>query len=180
VGAEDGYVIGVTTGQAMNATVATGGGLRTGDDATNRQSKTVVSFDTSSLPDNAVILSATLKIKRGVIAGTNPFTILGTCYVDIKGGTGFSGSPALELTDFEAPADAVQVATMSNAASNGAWSTGSLNASGLSVINKTGKTQLRVYFSTATNGNSATDYLGWYSGENSTAAYRPVLEITYQ
>lgn len=154
--------------------------MRVGDDNTDRQYKSVVSFDTSSIPDGATIVSATLKLRRGAVSGTNPFTSHGTCYVDIKGGAGFNGSTALQTQDFQAPADAAQVAVMSNPAANGDLSTGSLNASGLGFINKTGKTQLRVYFSLDDNDDSGNDYIGFYSGNDSAAANRPVLEVTYQ
>jgi hypothetical protein len=140
----------------------------------------VVSFDTSSLPDGATIVSATLRLRRGAGSGTNPFGTHGACYADIKGGTGFSGSVALQTGDFQAAADATQVATMSNPAADGDWSTGVLNATGRGFVNKTGKTQLRVYFVIDDNDDAGNDYIGYYSGNDSTAANRPVLEITYQ
>ena len=95
-------------------------------------------------------------------------------------GSGFSGSTTLQNGDFQAAATAVQAATLSNAASNGTWSTGSLNAAGIAAVNKTGTTQLRVYFSLDDNDDTGNDYLGYYSGENGTAANRPQLVVTYQ
>ncbi|MCI0539466.1 MAG: hypothetical protein L0Z50_30010, partial [Verrucomicrobiales bacterium] len=153
IGADDGYVRESNetsnVGDFFSATLSNTSALRAGDDggAGNVQVKAVVSFDTSSIPDGATIVSVTLKLRRGTVSGTNPFTTHGACYVDIKGGTGFGGSAALAASDFEAAADAVQVATLSNAANNGDLSTGSLNSTGLLFINKTGKTQFRVYFS---------------------------------
>jgi hypothetical protein len=47
-------------------------------------------------------------------------------------------------------------------------------------VNKTGYTQLRIRFTTDDDNDSADDYLGFYSGENPTAANRPILEVTYQ
>jgi hypothetical protein len=154
--------------------------LRTGDDNTDRQFKTVLSFDTSSLPDGATIVSATIRMKRGSLTGNNPFTTHGSCLVDIKGGTGFNGSVALQTSDFQAAADATQVATMSNAANNGDVSSGTVNATGRGFINKTGKTQFRVYFSSDDNDNAANDYIGWSSGNDATASNRPTLEVIYQ
>lgn len=184
IAAEDGRVLesseGSNTGGSVDATGSSSSTMRVGDDNTDRQYKSVVSFDTSSIPDGATIVSATLKLRRGAVSGTNPFTSHGTCYVDIKGGAGFNGSTALQTQDFQAPADAAQVAVMSNPAANGDLSTGSLNASGLGFINKTGKTQLRVYFSLDDNDDSGNDYIGFYSGNDSAAANRPVLEVTYQ
>ncbi len=51
-------------------------------------------FDTTGLPDNAVIQSVTLEIKQsGSPVGSNPFNILGALLVDIRKGT--FGAPAL-------------------------------------------------------------------------------------
>jgi hypothetical protein len=69
---------------------------------------------------------------------------------------------------------------LSNAASNDTWSTGNLNAAGLAAVNKTGTTQLRVSFNLDDNDDTGNDYLGYYSGENNTAANRPQLVVTYQ
>ncbi len=135
----DGYVTAASSANTAGGTVTAAGTLRTGDSGgsgtgRNRQYKAVVSFDTSSLPADANLQSATLKLKRAGLTGANPFTTLGTCYADLRGGPGFNGSPALESADFEAAADATRVATMSNAASNGAVSTGVLNATGLGLL----------------------------------------------
>jgi DNA-binding beta-propeller fold protein YncE/fibronectin type 3 domain-containing protein len=184
VGAEDGYARESTetsnTGGTTNASLTSTSALRAGDDASDRQYKGFLSFDTASIPDGATILYARLRLKRGTVSGTNPFTTHGTCYVDIKGGTGFGGAVALATGDFQAAADATRVATLSNATANGNWSIGVLNSSGRSLINKTGKTQFRVYFALGDNDDAGTDYIGFYSGENGTAGNRPVLEITYQ
>jgi hypothetical protein len=139
----------------------------------------VVSFDTSPIPDGATILSATLRLRRGTLSGTSPFTTHGTCRADVQTG-GLSGSTALQTGDFQATATAVQAASLSNAASNGSWSEGSLNAAGLAAISKTGTTQLRVYFNLDDNDDGGNDYIGYYSGDNSTAANRPQLVVTYQ
>ncbi len=184
IGAEDGYLTESTETSNVGGTATAGdasnAALRTGDTGSGQQYKLIVSFNTASIPDGAVITSATLKLKRGKLTGTNPFTILGACNVDINGGSGFGGSTALAAADFQAAADATAVATMSNAANNGDISTGSLNATGRGFINKTGTTQLRVSFATDDNNNASADHIGWYGGDDATAANRPVLEVTYQ
>ena len=93
---------------------------------------------------------------------------------------GFSGSTALQTGDFQAIATVAQAASLSNAANNGDWSQGSLNASGLAAISKTGTTQLRIYFNLDDNDDTGNDYIGYYSGDNTTAANRPQLVVTYQ
>src|SRR6185436_11703477 len=155
-------------GGSIDSTAGTTSALRIGDDNQDKQYKSVVSFDTSSIPDGATILSVTLRLRRGTLSGTSPFTTHGTCCVDVQPGTGFSASTAL------------QAASLGNAASNGSWSEGSLSAAGLAALNKTGTTQLRVYFNLDDNDDTGTDYMGYYSGDNSTAANRPQLVVTYQ
>ena len=169
------------TGASLNATDATPSALRAGDvGGTEKQNKTFVSFDTSSIPDGAMIVAATVRLRRGAVSGTNPFLTHGTCWMDIKGGSGFSGSTALLASDFEAPADAMQVGSLSNAANDGDWSSGSINAGSLQFVNKSGKTQVRIYFALHDNGDGKADYIGWYSGENGTPGNRPVLEVLYR
>lgn len=179
VAAHDGWVL--ESGENTNAGGSTDStALRAGDNNQDRQYRTLVSFDTSSIPDGATIVSATLKLRRSGVTGTNPFGTHGTCHVDIKGGTGFGGATALATGDFQAAADATQVAALSNAANNNDWSTGALNGTGLAAINKTGHTQFRVAFATDDNDDNGNDYITWYPGDNATSANRPVLEIVYQ
>jgi len=183
-GTQDGWVLesGETTsaGGSLSATSSTSSALRVGDNNQDRQYRTVVSFNTSSIPDGATIVSVTLRLLRGSLTGTNPFTTHGTCWVDVQNGSGFSGSTTLQNGDFQAAATAVHAATLSNAASNGIWSTASLNAAGLAAVNKSGTTQLRISFNLDDNDDTGNDYLGYYSGENSTAANRPQLVVTWQ
>jgi len=163
--------------------VATGGdsgtaALRAGDDNRDRQSKGIVSFDTSSLPDGATITAVTLRLRRGTVNGTNPFTTHGVCWVDVHGG-GLSGSTALETSDFEAAATVARSATLSNAAANGDWSEASLDPVGLAAIDKAGTTQLRFYFDLDDNDDRGNDYIGYYSAENADPANHPQLVVTY-
>ena len=99
IAAQDGWVLesGETTnvGGSINATATTTSALRAGDNNQDRQYKSVVSFDTSSIPDGATIVSVTLRLLRGTASGTNPFTTHGTCWVDVQSGSGFSGSTTL-------------------------------------------------------------------------------------
>jgi hypothetical protein len=120
-------------------------------------------------------------VQRGTLVGAN-FCTSPTCSLlaDIRTG-GFNGNNALETADFQAPATATGVATLSNAASNGAWSEGVVNVNGLAAINRTGRTQFRLYFSLDDNGRGlGGDYLGYYAGEYATAASRPQLVVTYR
>lgn len=185
IAVEDGYLIESTetsnVGGSINSTGSAGGALRAGDNGGDKQFKGVVSFDTSSIPNGATIVSATLRLRRGSLAGSNPFTSgFGQARVDIKGGMGFNGSTTLEAADFQATADAVDVAQLSNAPNNNDWSEGTLNSTGESFIDTTGKTQFRFYFDLDDNDNASGDNIGWYSGDNATAANRPELVVEYQ
>lgn len=183
LGAEDGRTWESTetsnVGGGTTASDTSTSAVRVGDLTTDRSYRSILSFDTSSIPDTATITSATVQLVRGTISGTNPFTILGTCQVDIR--NGFFGTAAtLANADFEAAATATAVASLSNPTANGSASTGALNAAGLLAINKTGKTQLKLYFTVDDNDNNAYDYIGFYGGEAATAANRPTLTVTYQ
>ena len=183
IGSEDGWVResseNSNVGGKSNNTGAGSSALRPGDHKKDRQYKAIVSFDTSAIPAGATILSANLRLQRGNLKGTNPFTTHGTCWVDIQSG-GFGGSTTLANGDFEAVATASQVAALSNAASNGDWSEGNLNAAGLAAVNTTGTTQLRIYFDLDDNDDSGDDYIGYYSGDNGTSSRHPQLVVTYQ
>jgi hypothetical protein len=184
VAAQDGWILesneNSNAGGSSDSTAATTSALRVGDNQQDRQYKTVVSFDTSSIPDTATILSATVRLRRGSLTGTSPFTTHGTCQVDIQGSTGFGGSTALAIGDFQAAATATGVASLSNALANNDWSEGNLNASGLAAVSKTGTTQLRAYFSLDDDDDKANDFMGYYSGNDANAANHPQLVITYQ
>ncbi len=183
VAAQDGrlWEVGETTnvGGGGNSTDNTTAALRVGDTNVDEQYKSLVSFDTSSIPDTATITAATLRLVRGTISGTSPFSTHGSCQADIVTG-GFGGSTAFAFADWQAAATAANVATLSNPAANGSASTGNLNASGLSAINKTGTTQLRFTFTLDDNDDAGYDYIGFYAGENATTANKPQLTITYQ
>jgi titin len=184
LGGEDGFILEASetanTGSTAYASDSNGSAVRSGDNYQDRQYRSIVSFDTSSLPDGATIVSAKLRLRRGALAGTNPFETHGICWVDIKGGSGFNGSSALSKEDFEAPADAARVGTLSNAPTTDAWSEAVIGSAGLPFVNRTGRTQFRFYFDLDDNDDSGTDYIGWYSGENSTADNRPQLVIEYR
>jgi carboxypeptidase T len=183
IAAHDGWVLESNetsnSGGSIDATATTTSALRVGDNNQDRQYRAVVSFDTSSIPDGATILSATLRLRRGTVSGTNPFTTHGTCWADVQTG-GFSGSTTLQTGDFQAAATAVQATSLTNATANGSWSEGSLNAPGLAAIDKAGTTQMRVYFNLDDNDDGGNDYIGYYSGNSSTSANRPQLVVTYQ
>ena len=182
IGIQDGWMLESTetsdVGGSQNSSGTGGSALRAGDDNNDRQYKAVLSFDTSSIPDGATITGVTLELTRGGGAGTNPFTTHGALNVDVRSG-GFNDSVVLETGDFQAAATAVGVATLSTVTSNGQVSSGSFGAAGLAAVNKAGTTQVRLYFTLDDNDDRRNDYVGFYSGSNSTGSNRPRLVVTY-
>ncbi|MDX1998303.1 MAG: sialidase family protein [Thermoanaerobaculia bacterium] len=182
VAVEDGRIIesGETTnaGGTVNTNGATTSALRVGDTNQDRQQKGFVSFDTSAIPDLANVQTVTLRLRRGTLVGTNPFTTHGSMTADVS--PAFGGTTALVAGDFSAAATATAVCTLSNAAANLDWSECTFNAAGLAAINKTGTTQVRVQFSLDDNDDLGNDYMGYYAGDDATAANRPQLVVTYQ
>ena len=176
IAADDGWVRESSPGSGVGGGHNASRALLVGDDSLNRQFKSILSFDTSSIPPDAIITSATLQLKRRLLVGANPYTTHGACYVDIAGGT-FS-TQALMNSDFQATAAAERVAVMSDPETNGGVATGGFNGNGLDAVNKGGITQLRVYFSLPHDSNSTSDYIGFYSGE-SQHANKPKLVLRY-
>jgi hypothetical protein len=163
----------------VSSTSISSSGLRIGDTGAKKQRKTIVSFDTSPLPDNAVVTAATLKLKCGAIAN-NP-SVLGTITVDIKNTkTGFNGNLSLENADFQAAASKSDVGSFNYPSGTNVWITASLDTNGISRIAKTNHTQFRIRFTKDDDNDTVDDYLGFYPGDNSIATNRPVLVVTYQ
>ena len=147
-----------------------------GDNAANRQYRAILHFDTSGLPDNAVITSVTLNIKKQGQVGTNPFTTHGPLLVDIR--KNFFGTLAgLQLADFQAKAGSAAAAAF-GATPVAGWYSAVLKSSGFPFINLAGTTQFRLRFTLDDNNNHRADYVAFYSG-NAAAANRPQLIIQY-
>jgi hypothetical protein len=177
-GAQDGWVLesgeNSNQGGAINAAAAT---FLLGDHASNRQYRTILHFNTSSLPDNAVITKVVLRIKRQSLVGTNPFSTHGKIAVDIRKGA-FSNLGALQATDFQAAASKPGVGLIANNPQAGGWYVSNLKPVAYPIINRTGITQLRLRFQTDDDNDAVADISKFHSG-NSTAANRPVLVIEY-
>ena len=74
-----------------------------GDSDQNRQYRSILSFDTSSLPDNAVIYYANIRIKKQALTGVDPDATDNGFVVDIRKPF-FGTSIRLEALDFQAAA----------------------------------------------------------------------------
>jgi hypothetical protein len=177
VPAEDGWLLESSEasglGGAMNATATT---FRLGDDAQDRQYRSILSFNTGSLPDNAVVTKVVLRIKYHSTVGANPYATHGNLRVDIRTGS-FYGNPLLQLADFRASANLSAVGRIPNDPVNG-WYRRIWTSGILSSINKVGLTQLRLRFARDDNDDLGADHLNFYSG-NAVSSNRPQLIIEY-
>jgi hypothetical protein len=82
----------------------------------------------------------------------------------------------LEISDFSASADVTAAADL---AKSGEWYIDDLAFEALPFVNPLGKTQFRLGFARATDGNASTDYLGFYSGDSETER-QPFIRLRYQ
>ena len=152
--------------------------ISVGDDPGNRQYRSILSFHTQSIPDNAVITAAQLMIRyQGTTVGTDPVPTFGNLLVDIHSGY-FGNSIGLELADFSAPASPSTYQEHLSPMPYNWYGTNLSTASNLELINKFGWTQFRLRFALPSNKNNISDYDKFYSGEGPTGS-QPQLIVTY-
>ena len=175
-GAQDGWVLesseNSNAGGTMNATAST---FNLGDDAANKQYRAILNFNTTSLPETAVIIQATLKIKEQGLVGTNPFTTHGALRVFIRKPS--FGSLALQITDFQAAPGSPLAGSFGATPASG-WYSALFNGAGSIGINRIGTTQFRLRFTLDDNNDYGADYMKFFSG-NAPAASQPMLVIEY-
>ena len=153
-----------------------------GDDAQNRQFRSVLHFPTYYLPDNAVVTQAILMIKKQDVIGTDPFTTHQNISVDIRNGL-FGNFElfkfgSLQPQDFQAPADMYMVGTIqNNPVSDWFWVL--LDSRAFPYISLTNVTQLRLGFLLDDNDDLGDDYIKFYSGDYDAQKDRPHLLIEY-
>ncbi|MBE2213489.1 MAG: HYR domain-containing protein [Opitutaceae bacterium] len=181
---DNGFVVESAAGSGVGGAVGVIGpgpnALRAGDDASNRQYRSILTFDTAALPDAATVFAATLRVRRGALAGKNPFTDwtpAPSCVVDIKSGA-LGTSAGLQAMDFQAAADLDAAGFLSNAPADGDWSEASL-IDGLDFLNLAGITQFRLRLTTATNGDGIEDSIRWRAGKDPVEENRPELFVRF-
>ena len=151
--AQDGWTNGATIG--TNA-------VRVGDDG-SASYKGILSFDTSALPDDAIVEKASIYLIRNTANTANPFTsgALGTPQLEVK--TGSFGALNLEISDFTEIADVVDAGCFhGTVSSNGYALRIDLNASGMAAVNLNGTTQFRISFP---NVDVNADYVAFNTGD---------------
>jgi sugar lactone lactonase YvrE len=174
--AYDGWVLESTATSNMGGTLSAAGPLRVGDDGSKKQYRSILYFDTSTLPDNAAIKSATLKIHKNGKAGTDPLTsgAFGPLLADMQKGT--FGTAALQNTDFQETASASAIGHFGSIGDG--WYQLVVPAADYTYINLKGATQFRLRFTSTSNNNKVADFDMFDAGE-AASAYRPILNIEY-
>ena len=168
--ANDGYVKAAANGTSPAVgTLESSLGLAIGRGTDGKFNRSVLSFDTSSIPDTATVLSAKVTVTYRSASGDPWSDPAGnTLVIDVNNGcidvctigtpdwgAAVTASAAAQLTPF-----------------TGGTQTSSLfSAAGLSAVNRTGRTQLRLRFSA---NQAATNYL-WIGN-----AASATLTVTYQ
>ena len=176
-GTYDGYVVeskeNSNKGLFKNSTLPY---VQIGDDSNRRQARAILSFDTATMPNNAVITQAFLKAKRSDITSATIFTVFGGLMVDIR--TPYFGAGlSLAAADFEAAASKALAGRFNPTAVSG-WHTAGLKSTSFPYFNLRGSTQFRLRFSKDDDNDIFADYIRLYSG-NSTDANRPILIVRY-
>ncbi|HLO32604.1 MAG TPA: cellulase family glycosylhydrolase [Anaerolineales bacterium] len=182
IGAYDGWILESEEDSNVGGTPNSKASIfNIGDDKKNNQDVGILHFDTTNLPDTAIVTSATLKIRKQGLTGTNPFTTHGDLLIDIK--KPFFGTTAsLEAGDFQDNfLCQLGFATFNPQPINiSNWYSAIMDSSGdrIPPINLTGTTQFRLRFTLDDNNNRKADYISFSSGD-AAMANRPQLIIQY-
>jgi hypothetical protein len=155
--------------------------LYLGNDASNRQYRTILHFDVSSLPNDIFISKVLLLIKKKGLIGIDPFTVQPNILVDIRSGAFGSFGPfpikMLQKSDFQNPASIEAVGNIENKPLGEqyfAW----LDNAAFPYLTQADTIQLRLRFNTGDDNSAAPGYLEFYSGD-SVQEDRPQLLIEY-
>jgi len=179
-GSQDGRILESTETSNQGGIVDTTSTLLyVGDDAQDKQYKSFISFNTSSLPEDAIITKVSFKFRHSGFVGNNmfdPSKTHGNLLMDIRMPY-FGANASLVATDFQAGASKNSIGTLASASTPG-WYTVILNDSAIPYVNLTSTTQLRLRFAKDDNDNMSADYLKIYSGDAPTAN-RPQLIVEY-
>ena len=150
--------------------------IKVGDDDYNRQYRGFLSFDTSGIPDTAVITKVTLMVKKAGLAGTDLYRSHRGLNVDIINPY-FGNKPTLQSSDFQKRANLNLVGNFPKKPVL-RWYTAVLDSAAYPYVNTTGLTQFRLRYKLDDNNDFGADYLKFYSG-NAPLASRPQLIVEY-
>jgi hypothetical protein len=151
--------------------------LRVGDDAANRQYRSILDFYTTDAPIDPSMLffKVTLLIKQQGMIGSNPFSALGKILVDFR--REFGTTDSLEKVDFQAAPAKANIAQFTSKNSGG-WHSVVIGSAHYGLLDRDGINQFRLRFKTDDNNDFLANYISFYSG-NAEASNRPQLIIEY-
>ena len=175
IGPADGWLLESNENSGRGGPIGNNGHLLLGDDTRNRQYRSLLSFNTASLPDTAHILKVTLLLNQASLSGTNPYGTHAPLTADIRSKF-FGTASMLQPEDFQAIASFNSIGNFTTSGAGLYQLT--LKPASLSAINNTGLTQFRLRFSLDDDNDFKTDLLRFYSGDAS-FALRPLLTIEY-
>ena len=178
IAGDDGYIIETADDDGEGGSInSTGSKMIVGDDVLNREFRSIVSFDTSGIPDTATITSAKVYIKKLSVTGVNP--VLSGTQGDLEMSIQnpyFSTISGLEASDY-------QVSSLGTVGkfivTTSSIYTCDINGSYYSDLNLLGLTQFRLAFSTGDSSDSHADNVQFGSGNNKTKSNRPKLIVLY-
>ncbi|MBI1891888.1 MAG: hypothetical protein HYS18_14675 [Burkholderiales bacterium] len=167
VSADEGYVKATAAG---GSAVASNGAIQyMGRGSDGLFNRAVLSFDTTGIPTCATITQAYVTVTYSTMFGdpwANPAG--NTLVVDMK--TGAFGADGIETGDWLEAPTASAVATIDKF-TFGTKASAPFSAAGISALNKTGKTQIKLRFS---SDQSSTNYIGISKGASTlTVVYTP-------
>jgi len=173
---EDGYVM--SDPSLGRAPIVDDDFLLVGEgDSNSRQIKAFLSFDTSTIPAEAIILSARLQLRRNAISG-QPEN-LGEIHIDMAVPNGFANNWALEGDDFSGFAAQNNVMTIRNFY-EAEWLEIPLSELGIEALNRNGRSQFRLYFTLPNNGDAIEDRLSFFAADVADSSLHPQLILQYE
>jgi len=151
-----------------------------GDDPFDRQYRTLLHFNTSRIPDNAVVTKVTVQYKQQQIIGSNPYATHGKVWADIKDGF-FSNNPGLVKSDFAAAPSKNNAGYFVFTPSSLAYPIyrASIKSNYFQYLNLDGITQFRLRFWKDDDNDNTADYLKIFCGDMPVPFNRPNLRVWY-
>lgn len=181
VAADDGWIVESSENSNIGSSFENDKALSIGDNVQNKQYRSILSFNTSSIPDNATITHVMLKIMHGGVSVSLPsimFNFKGFM-LDVKNGA--FGLPALESSDFQATASQ-SFSSPNPTLIHPCFYINLTQAS--AYINKLpsnyGLTQIRLRFTLDDNNDHAINVMYLASSNYTDPPRRPQLIVTYQ
>jgi len=146
-----------------------------GDEASDLQYRGVLSFNTSLLPEDAVITGIRIKIRLDDHIGMDPFSKRRPLTVEAC--RSFGASVKLEPDDFQTGKNCVDAGAFTLKL-EGNWFAADLDPRAFSHINAEGATQFRLWYDMSRSDNGKPDHVMIFSGD-SEAVNRPILVLRY-